>query len=245
MISGRIKRRLIDNNTGSILVMALIFSMATIILGAAFLMFADSQRRQITYDIMKYKAWAAAHANMVRGMVYYNASGVRENEPRSEFYRDENDEFEVDYERMAVTRENEGADSLGFSARVSFFIQSIGYVTNPDYDIEVTEVVGHGMSSSSYADWLYISDKETQTYRPDTNNQNIIYFWGGDTLDGKVHSNDIISFQMREGIGPVFEQLVTSCADHFNPTNAQTFVTFKNSFKLNYHYFEFPLQAIP
>ncbi|MCP4581411.1 MAG: hypothetical protein GY839_07310 [candidate division Zixibacteria bacterium] len=93
----------------------------------------------------------------------------------------------------------------------------------------------------SYADWLYITDRETQSYRPP--GDDTLRFWGPDTLDGPVHSNDKLHFQFGAGYWPVFWGTVTSCSTSFSPMNAPDYVEFNGGYELDFHYFPLPTQA--
>jgi hypothetical protein len=57
----------------------------------------------------------------------------------------------------------------------------------------------------NFADYMYLTDKEV------TNFHDRIKFMSGDTLQGRVHSNDTIAIRD----SPVFFELVTSCAPDF------------------------------
>jgi hypothetical protein len=244
MISGILKERLVNNNAGSVLVLSLVFSMATIILGAAYLQYSNHIRQEVSYDIAKYKCQVAAHAKTVIAKAYYRARGESVETPRTIFYRDPDDEFVVEFASESISR---GGDTTGFARHSDFWIHAKAYVTGWEVSASSTDTDGisddayQDISDNSYADWLYITDKETQSYRPAS--ACTLYFWGPDTLDGKVHSNDVISFQSGNGDWPVFEELVTSHADHFNPRNAQNFVHFNGGYLLDYAALEFPLQA--
>jgi hypothetical protein len=86
-----------------------------------------------------------------------------------------------------------------------------------------------------------MTDRETQSYRnpPD----DTIKFWGPDTLDGKVHSNDKLHFQQGNGYWPVFYKEVTSCSTRFSPVDADDFVHFYGGYKLSVANKPFPLEA--
>lgn len=241
MLTGKIKRRLIQSNTGSVLVMTLVISFASIALGAAYLKYADHQRQRLSYDIMRYKAWAAAHAALVRGMTLHPSSGMEYTSPRQEFYSDENEEFSIDWRYRCGTPNRE---QFNFNELTTYTIEGFAYIGSHEFGYEDEFSVAHDMSTRSYADWLYITDRETQSYRlPEDAGSDTLYFWGSDTLNGKVHSNDMIAFQPRNGAWPVFEEKVTSCSTHFNPYNAPYVVNFNGGYQLSYTYFPFPLQA--
>lgn len=52
----------------------------------------------------------------------------------------------------------------------------------------------------------------------------VIYFWAGETFDGKVHSNDKLWFQPSGGVGPVFHDTLSSATNTFGgSTNGSVF----------------------
>lgn len=229
--------RRLANDKGSILVFAVILSMATIALGTAYLQFVDHQRRQISYDILSNQATLAAHAAMVRGQILHPSSGDNYQEALQEFY-DDDESYSVSNRYYCV---NTGNEDFGFGSTTNYNITGEGNVTGIEFDHIFVDSVGHDMSSRSYANWLYISDRETQSYRPV--GDDIIRFWGPDTLDGKVHSNDMLHFQEGSGYWPVFEKKVTSCSSRFDPEYAAEVVNFYGDYEIPYSYFTIPVTA--
>jgi hypothetical protein len=88
----------------------------------------------------------------------------------------------------------------------------------------------------TFADYLYLSHYEEDPVR------NVrIRFWGPDTLDGKVHSNDTIHVQQGYGYWPCFKKKVTSCAPYILPFGHQA--TFEEGFYPSAESIYFPDQA--
>ncbi|MCP4581412.1 MAG: hypothetical protein GY839_07315, partial [candidate division Zixibacteria bacterium] len=156
--------------------------------------------------------------------------------PIEEFYRD-GERYVVEYNYRCLVMSE---DSVGFSTTSNYVVEGWASVSSPEFDEPIQHYVAHDLSTHSYADWLYITSKETQSYRPP--GDDIIYFYGPDTLDGKVHSNDMIHLQNFGGV-PVFWEIVTSCSSRFDPVDSPDWVEFHGGYQLDYHYFPFPLQA--
>lgn len=111
-------------------------------------------------------------------------------------------------------------------ARTSFY-GSDYYIIRGSWTYEILE---------TFADYLYLSHCEEDPVRNER-----IRFWGPDTLDGKVHSNDTIHVQFGQGTWPCFKKRVTSCAPYILPFNHQA--TFEEGFFPNSDSIYFPDQA--
>ncbi len=233
-----INTRRLSNNRGSILVFSVVLSIATIALGAAYIHHVDYLRRQISWDIASTQAHMAAHAAMIRGMILHPSSGQSFTEPYNEFFS-EDDVFDVKYRYICGDL---NVEKYGFGVGTNYTIEGWGKVTNLEFDHTFETSVMHNMSTLSYANWLYISDREVQSYRPI--GDDTIKFWGNDVLDGKVHSNDMIAFQS-DGFGdwPTFKKRVTSCSTRFNPEDADNYVNFVEGYQLGFNRFNIPITA--
>jgi hypothetical protein len=238
MINQYLKRRLTANVVGSVLIMAVIFSIVIVLLGTAYLKYVDFQRRAISYDIFSSISKLAAHANMIRGLAGNPAGGINYETEIEDFYEGEGYQVKYNYELQSTDE----VQKWGFSTTTNFVIVGKGYVYSNEFgDNVIYSEVSHGASATSYADWLYITDRETQSYRPP--GQDTIRFWGPDTLNGKVHSNDKLHFQARNGYWPVFWEKVTSCSLRFSPVNAPQYVEFNGGYQLGYQRLDFPIYA--
>lgn len=234
----RIKKRLTDNNKGSVLVLTVIFSMATITIGAAYLQYVDHQRAIFADRLAAYQDHGAAYGIMVQGMVEHPTPGQIETSWRT-YYDDGCTHIDVMYfSKLGQSNSN------GYTSSRNYKMYGVARITSCAFPGTMYDTVSHDMSSHSYADYLYLTDKETQSYRPH-NGDDTLRFWGPDTLDGKVHSNDMLHFQQGNGFWPVFWQEVTSCSTRFSPPYAANpgYVAFLGGFRLGVPYKPFPLQA--
>ena len=233
----RIRRRIVNNDRGSVLVLTVVFSIATIALGAAYLQYVDHQRAIINEQTAVYKVKGAAYSIMAQGMADHPSSG-RFRSAKTVYYDDGCTRVEVQY-----YSEVGGHNNGNYSSTSQYEMCGISYLTSCDLPGEIVDTVCHDMSSHSYADFLYLTDKETQSYRPV--GDDTLRFWGPDTLDGKVHSNDMLHFQQGNGYWPVFYEEVTSCSTRFSPPYVTNpgYVQFLGGFRLGVNYKPFPLQA--
>jgi len=238
MINNRLAGRLIKNNTGSVLVMTVIFSIAIVALGAAYLQYSNQYRQELSYHVAHKLGMAAAHAAMVKGMLEKGDGGGDYESPLDEFCETD-DGFRADYQYICMDQYT--FDNGGYSETMEYFIQGLSLVTINEFEGGIDFSCGHNMSTHSYADWLYITDKETQSYRPV--GQDTLRFWGPDTLDGKVHSNDKLHFQQGDGYWPVFWKEVTSCSTRFSPVDADDYVHFFGGIDIPHSYLPFPIEA--
>ena len=238
MINQYFRRRLTANTVGSVLIMAVIFSIVIVLLGTAYLKYVDFQRLAISYDILSGISKYAAHASETRSLAGNPSGGMNYESDIEDFYQGDGYEVKTNFELQS----SNDVERWGFSTTTNFVVIGKGYVYSNEFgDNVIYAEVSHGASSTSYADWLYITDRETQSYRPA--GQDTIRFWGPDTLNGKVHSNDKLHFQDRNGYWPVFEEKVTSCSLRFSPANAAQYVEFRAGYQLGYQKLDFPIYA--
>jgi len=239
MINNSIAKRLIKNNAGSVLVMTAIFSMAIVILGAAYLQYSDHYRRELSYLIAQDIAITAAHAAMVWGMIE-NSDGNGNNQSSLELFCETDDGYEVHYSYWCGSGKLYPND---MSNTIEYKVLGSSFVTGTEFDGTIEYSCWHTMASHSYADYLWNTDRETQSYRNPPLEDDTLRFWGPDTLDGKVHSNDKLHFQQGNGQWPVFLAEVTSCSTRFSPVDADEYVHFYGGYKIPSNYLPFPLQA--
>ena len=230
------RRRLAKSNAGSVLVMSVVISLAIILVGTAYLKFVDHYRIRLSYDIYDCLADGAAFAGLAIGLAENSSGGSYFESDIEELFSSKG--ITVNYNYIL---DPEGDCDFGFSHTVFYSITGQGFVSGPEFEDELKSGMGHSTSSRSYADWLYISDREIQEYRPP--GDGILEFWGPDTLDGKVHSNDKLHFAEGYGEWPVFYEEVTSCSTEFSPDDADQYVHFYGGYRLGVSRLEFPTQA--
>lgn len=229
------KQRLLNSQKGSLLIMAVIMSIIVILLGTAFLKFVDHTRQLITWNIAESQARYAANAGVLIGNLEYDNAGGRPDgfeSSKVELFENVNYNYEIVISSIL---------QYGLSTIIKYIVLGKGDATTYEFDEPVKYVVGWAAGVQSFAEWLYMTDRETQEYRPP--GQDIIRFWGPDTLDGKVHSNDKLHFQERNNMWPVFWELVTSCSTRFDPWDADQYVVFDKGYELGYSHIYLPNTA--
>lgn len=240
MINQYFRRRLTANTVGSVLIMAVIFSIVIVLLGTAYLKYVDFQRLAISYDILSGICKYAAHASEVRSLAGNPSGGMNYESDIEDFYQGDGYEVKTNFELQS----SNDVERWGFSTTTNFVVIGMAYVYSNEFgDNVIFSEVSHGASSTSYADWLYITDKETQSYRDTLTGDDTLRFWGPDTLNGKVHSNDKLHFQDRFGDWPVFWEKVSSCSLRFSPANAPQYVEFNAGYQLGHYKLDFPIYA--
>jgi len=78
-------------------------------------------------------------------------------------------------------------NNLGYQISQGFTVTGFGRSSSYGWDGDINKAIQLSFATSTYADYLYLSDRERDPVRND-----IIRFWTPDTLDGKVHSNDTL-----------------------------------------------------
>lgn len=229
---------LLNNQRGSVLIMAVIMSVIVIILGTAFMKFVDHTRQLVTWDIAESQARYAANAGILIGNLAYDMSGGLPDGYRSPTYQLDGD-IEFDFE----IRINNIAE-YGLSTIIKYVVLGHGKSSTYEFEDPIRYTVGWAAGVQSFADWLYLTDRETQEYRPAS--ACTIRFWGPDTLDGKVHSNDKLCFEDRDDLWPVFLEFVTSCSTRFSfrpPPGPPYETIFLGGYELGYSYIYLPNTA--
>ncbi len=229
---------LLKNQSGSVLIMAVIMSIIIVILGTAFMKFVDHTRQLITWDIAESQARYAANAGILIGNLEYEIRGGLPDGYRSSTFRlakNVNYDYEIRINNIA---------EYGLSTIIKYVVLGNGYASTYEFEDPIEYTVGWAAGAQSFADWLYLTDRETQEYRPAY--ACTLRFWGPDTLDGKVHSNDKLCFQFGNGGWPAFLEFVTSCSTRFSfdPSPGPPYESiFLGGYELGYSYIYLPNTA--
>jgi len=187
------------NNKGSMLVMAVVLSFVTILLGVTFLTFAITLHNNISYEIASKQSLYDTHAATMWGLAD-KIAGRNSHGVWQRLY---------DNNWMRYSFSAEGGEDIDIGVLNQLEIYGQGRSDYEGYNL--LKKVNLSFSWETYADFLYISNKERDPLRGD-----LIYFWTPDTLDGKVHSNDTINIQASADY-PVFKERVTSTRKAFMP----------------------------
>jgi hypothetical protein len=190
-----------NGERGSVLVMAVVMSFISILLGVTFLTFAVTLHNDITNQIADKQALYDAHAGIMMAIADQQ-DGNNFHEGLRNFY----DQNLAGYTVISRGHQEEGMTS---ATQYKFLGQGRSLLENGTMTRQITA----DFSDESYADYLYISSRERDSLR-----HVIINFWTPDTLDGKVHSNDTIHIQPEPpNDAPLFLKRVTSTRNAFVP----------------------------
>jgi len=212
---------------GSVLVMATVLSFAMFLVGLTYLSMVNRIMLDTDLYLTRVGSFYSSIAGMMDEMVYtaVYSPGHDHHSGRREYYGD------VDYEGYSVFGGYYGGI---YSTDATYTVVGIGYSFS-NSGIEYEYRVSSGYQSETFADYLYITDAETDLVWGQR-----IYFWTPDTLDGKVHTNDHISI-MEWADRPVFKKRVTSSASFIDPPDNHA--RFDEGLYLNQPEIFFPDQA--
>ncbi len=185
---------------GSILVMAVIFSFVTVLLGVTFLTFAVTLHDSVSYEIAQRQVFYDCQAGAMQGLADA-MNGRPLNSGLTRFYSG-------NWKGYAPSGEDQQDIDIGTLHQIK--LKGLG---RSDYEnLSLNKSVYVNYSWETYADYLYISNFEEDPLR-----HNRIYFWTPDTLDGKVHSNDTIWIQDAPQDRPLFMKRVTTTPNRILP----------------------------
>ena len=212
---------------GSVLVMAAVLAFAMFLLGLAYISYVGKVINDSDDLIGTQQSIYAAQAARVDIEVYAN-----QYEPGADHHLKVGNYYNnVGYEGHLYFTGYTGWD---YSVEADYVIEGIG-IAGSYSGIETRYKVSAGVHHQTFADYLYITDDEHDLVWDQT-----IYFWTPDTLDGKVHTNDVIHI-MPDQDRPVFKKRVTSSASYISPPNNHA--RFDEGLYLNQPEIYFPDQA--
>jgi hypothetical protein len=191
----------LKTETGSILVLAVVLSFVTVLLGVTFLSFAVTLHDTVSGEIRNQQTYYDAQSGVFTGLADHIAgrpfqSGLQQ------FYTS-------NWKGYDVT--NDGNEDIDIGTLHQIKIKGLGRSEFEGMDENKDIYVN--FSWETYADYLYITNSERDGYRHE-----LIYFWTPDTLDGKVHSNDTIHI-MSGYDRPRFMKRVTTTPNKIVPPN--------------------------
>ncbi|MEE9552731.1 MAG: hypothetical protein V3W18_00425 [candidate division Zixibacteria bacterium] len=214
---------------GSVLVMATILSFGMFVSGLSYLGLVNKLVLETDDYVVRNQAMYAAMAGMVDEIMYaaIYAPGHNHRLKRANYFGSVYTSGNLIY----------GGQQQGMFGGVNVSYSSVGIGAATSHSGASYEYrVSSGHKSSTFADYLYLTDAETDMVGGGT-----IYFWTPDTLDGKVHTNDHISI-MPWADRPVFYKRVTSSASYIYPTDNHAY--FGEGLYLNMPEIYFPDQAL-
>jgi len=195
-VSGR------SGQQGSVMVMAVVLSFAMFLMGIAYLGTIDRLQQDISTQLSDSQAYYAAYGGMMTGIAQVKSGQIG---------HDYNGRWQNWYNhvRSRTTVLLGESGYMDYGIQQGFVIIGNGYSTFSGWGNSSGKKVSRTFDISTFADYLYLSDKERDPVRHE-----IVNFWTPDTLDGKVHSNDTLHVSG----SPRFMKRVTSSAPIIVPT---------------------------
>jgi hypothetical protein len=189
----------IGSERGSILVMAVVLSFATILIGMTFLTSAVRLQGMLNGEISRKQAKYDAYAGALEGAADYLGNMIHSSGWK-DWYRD-------NFYDYKIIPQGERDIEYGISTNVRIIGKGKSgiYEENDEAEIPIDLV------NETWADFLWLTNRERDSVRIEK-----IRFWNHDTLDGKVHSNDTI-FLEENASGAVFKKRVTTSMNYIDP----------------------------
>jgi hypothetical protein len=208
----------IPRQGGYVMVSVMALTLILIATAVAFMQWASDEANQGRHNLAGMQAYYLAQTGIVEsGLTWLRSQqagllpegAIRQ--PGGTVLDSEGDVVGT-YSSVEITKVFGGLEgSNNFFNQKKFRISAVGEVIVPwtengrKVDKEVKRKAVLYVSVRSFADYMYLSDQE-ETWNGET-----IRFFNGDTLTGRVHSNDTIHIMQR----PVFFKLVSTSAHAF------------------------------
>lgn len=177
-----------EREKGSVLVMAVVLSFALFVTGLSFLSSVDYFENTVSDEVSYAKNvyarnYGIQHTNrdVKFGYLYNHGPGEYEELDNGAEYRT----------YVVFTGHNQGGGYVQLRGYI-VYAEAMTSFYGVEYEIEGSS--GAYEILETFADYLYLSNCEEDPRRNEH-----IYFWGPDTLDGKVHSNDTLYTQSGYG----------------------------------------------
>ncbi len=216
---------------GSLLINSMILMMVLLLTGSAFLKWAVGETSQSAYDLAKTQAYYLARKGAIsEGLTYMQNVKITDIrdwgelfEPTSySSYPDVNNhlfygKFEQSHLIVEMVNLGDGSDleSIQSGKYNLVFTAAVKMPQNHGLDVEARSTANIQLQRRTFANYLYLTDCETTSLpgqdSTDYSQGDIIRFWGEDTLDGRVHSNDQFHMMGR----PVFRGPLSTTAEDF------------------------------
>jgi len=212
-----------NSQRGSVLVMATVLSFAMFMLGLAYLGSIHGLQQDISIQLSDSQSYYAAYAGAIEGVVKVKGGQAGDYNGRWVNY--------YDFAKYQTQISLGSLNPIEFGFAQGYMVTGNGVSSFYNGVGESAKSIKMGFNTSTYADYLYLSDVERDPRRLE-----IIRFWTPDTLDGKVHSNDTLHISG----SPRFMKRVTSHSSVVDPSN--TTAQFDEGLWLNQREIFFPNQ---
>ncbi|MCB2211033.1 hypothetical protein KQI52_02845 [bacterium] len=231
---------------GSVLLYSVVLMLVLVVTAGAFMKWAADEAYQANYDLARSQAYYIAQKGAIeqgmshlRSKKYYELTAASVDLPdgREMDYGD----FRGRYEGAEVLQQTTLYDlqDSEFLRTGAWDATAVGVVEmeQPNGDkVEVKTRYTLRSQMRTFANYMYLSDIETAA-PPDSSGDDVIWFYTGDTLYGRVHSNDYIGIKQ----SPVFYGPVSTSKDEFREYAASAHFEYEPQFNVPEVYF--PEQA--
>lgn len=209
--------KLLRERKGSVLIYSIVLMMVLVVTAGAFMKWAADEAYQANLDLARTQAYYIAQKGAIeRGLGFLRQAHTLET---GDTQLEDGQEHQyghfrgkyVDARVLRLGRYLYGDENAEVIQSRAWDVTATGVVELPRPDGTVAEV-SHRFTLRSqlrtWADFMYLSDVET-ALPPDSSGAEVIWFYSGDTLYGRVHSNDFIGIKQR----PVFYAPVSTAQE--------------------------------
>jgi hypothetical protein len=230
------------NRKGSVLLYSVVLMLVLVVTGGAFMKWAADEAYQAQFDLARSQAYYIAQRGAIeQGMAELRSRKVFEltapsvdlpDGPRQNY-----GDFHGLYKGARVFQQTSlyNLESTEFVRTGAWDATAIGiveFVTPSGDAVEVKTRYTLRSQMRTFANYMYLSDLETVS-PPDSSGDDVIWFYTGDTLYGRVHSNDYIGIKQ----SPVFYGPVSTSKDEFRENAASPYFEFPPKFEVPEVYF--------
>jgi hypothetical protein len=227
-----IKKRFKDNR-GSVLIMAVVMSLCTILIGTAYMMLATTFNTEYLWDYGRIENNYVQITGMESAQRQY--VGTRPTGTIGDTYW----EHYYGNSRYGTGIKKNESGSQGLASWSNYVIWGIGETSVNDGGLVWRDSVSYIYGVQTFADYLWLTNDEHDITSGDS-----ILWWTPDTLDGKVHSNGYLFIHGTQN-RPLFKKSVETCKPDTKPPRStySANLVFPGGFHPNYAYITFPDQA--
>jgi len=229
------------NRKGSVLLYSVVLMLVLVVTGGAFMKWAADEAYQAQFDLARSQAYYIAQLGAIqqgvaelRGRKTYELTQSSVSLPDGK--RQTFGDFNGLYTNAKVFQQSSlyNLENTEFVKTGAWDSQSIGIVEFTTPSGVVSQVKARYTLRSqmrTFANYMYLSDIETVL--DPLGGEDIIWFYTGDTLYGRVHSNDYIGIKQR----PVFYRPVSTSQSEFRENAANPHFEFPPQFEVPEVYF--------
>jgi len=199
------------SDQGNIMILAIVIAALMLATGLAYFALGSYESAEAAYEHATKQAYLNAETGITeRGFQYIRSLEPNALPTATTFMDDGRGRKHFDNH---ISRVTENAEGNVFQRTDTYDIFSTGVGVTPN-GVEVERTKRLRVRLRSFSNYMYLTDQEVTQFNER------IWFWGPDTLYGRVHSNDVIAIKG----GPVFFGPVSSSASDFergagyNPT---------------------------